>query len=291
MIKDQIFRIFWHRSAKENYELIKNMFLEPEPLREFDVQHPSIFVLSTGRVGTQTLCELCGLSKEYSVFHEPQPKLFELGKLYYETPPDASTDVIFKTAFNIARQTIMRNALKKGCGYIETSPQVTFLARIVNDLLPNSRFIHLVRHPKWVIRSGLRRNWFNDPLYDKNRIVPTQRSAINIDWNKASEFDKNVWLWAETNNWILNFERAISRDRFIRLRSEDIFFGSRETLDALYSFMNREVPAITKINKILNKKLNQQKTGDFPEPGNWSDLMDKQLIEIAGDVMGELSYN
>jgi len=283
--------MLWQQSLKENCNAIRKKLKLITPLEGFDSEHPCIFVLSTGRVGTETLSALSKLASEYSVYHEPVPKIYRLGKLSYELNTNDVIESLLTESFFTTRSVLFANALNKGCGYIETSPQVTFFAKIISKSMPNSKFIHLIRSPRDVVRSGMRRKWFNNEEYDGNRIQPTESSAIEIDWEKASDFEKIIWLWAETNNWITKFSENISSDRFIVLQSEAMFDGSKETLYRLFSFLNRKIPRDRLVRKVLHRKLNRQKVGEFPQSSEWTAEMDDKLLKIAGSVMKYHGYS
>ena len=67
--------------------------------------------------------------------------------IYYRYSGGTVNDEIFTEAFLTARRERFRYALMFDKGYIETSPQVTFLAPVIRNVLPQARFIHIVRHP------------------------------------------------------------------------------------------------------------------------------------------------
>ncbi len=165
---------------------------------DFDEKKPCIFVLSTGRVGSETLSALLALNSNIVSFHEPKPSLYKMSKVSYENNNPACANVI-DAAFLSLRSDLFQYALKQSKGYIETSPQVTFLAPAIYRVMPNAKFIHLVRHPADVVRSGMRRKWYAGNSADTTRIVPGRSCAFTKNWSKLSSFTKNVWLWAETN--------------------------------------------------------------------------------------------
>lgn len=282
--------MLWRNSLEENYQAFKKKLGKIDPLTDFDSEHPCVFVLSTGRVGTQTLAALLGLSDKYSVYHEPSPKLYRLGKKYYELTNSEENEMLFREAFILARSQLFEKALKLGCGYIETSPQVTFMARVIHDLFPASKFIHLVRDPREVVRSGMRRNWFNNPEYDENRINLKSHSICQIDWGKATDLEKNIWLWTETNDWIMNFTRTINSDRHIRIHSTDLFNADVDAMNFLFQFIKRKAPSYNDITRVVMKKLNSQEKGDFPASEKWTADMNSSLQVIAGETIKALGF-
>ena len=277
------------RSPRYTLYLIRKRYLKQERLQDFDEKHPCVFVLSTGRVGTQTLSSLFKLAKNVFAYHEPEPLLYGLSKLAYENNNKIVRKILIE-AFLALRKEKIEYSLYSKRGYVETSPHATFLAPIILEAIPNARFIHVVRAPRYVIRSGMRRKWYNGNSADKNRIVPNPESEEGKRRESYSPFQKNSWLWAETNKWILEFSSSLPADRIILVRSEDIFTANEEIIKKLFSFINSPMPSKRKIKHVLNKNLNIQRSGIFPEVSDWSDKMHSELFSIAGETAGILGY-
>ena len=282
--------ILLDRSPRQLYQYLYREILNQPKLRNFDDAHPCVFVLSTGRVGTKTLAALLGSAKNVLTYHEPSPKLFGLARLAYEHTTNEVTRKIFKETFLATRNTHFQYALSCGKGYVETSPQVTFLAPIILDIFSKAKFIHLVRSPGEVVRSGMRRNWYAGHHNDKTRIEPIKTEQREA-WHNYTPFQKNLWLWNETNRWILEFSSTLPANQIILVRSEDIFSGQKETISAIFSFIHAPAPPKHKVNRVLGKKLNKQRTGIFPKPSNWTDEMYQDLITITGKTAEMLGYN
>jgi hypothetical protein len=252
---------------------------------------PCIFVLSTGRVGTQTISALINLCPNFIAYHEPSPKLYGLSKLAYNKYIKNQNLDLFKEAFLTARRKLLNYSLKAGKGYAETSPQTTFLAPVILESLPNVRFIHLVRDPRNVVRSGMNRCWYDGHPADKIRIIPLQDTEAGRQWESYNSFQKNLWLWTETNKWILAFSSRLPSEKIILIHSENIFGAHPETLKKVFNFSGSPVPPQRKLLRVLRKKLNAQKTGSFPEPKNWPEIMQRDLVKITGETAKTLGYN
>lgn len=249
-----------------------------------------LFVLSTGRVGSKTLAAMFGLSRELVAEHEPAPKLFGLSRLAYEMVGDKTAERCLREAFAAAREEQLASARSRGAAYVETSPQVTFLAPFIHQLLPNAKFLHIARHPAHVVRSGMRRLWYSGNRADKSRIVPRKGAAAFEAWPQYGAFQKNVWLWTETNRWVLEFLEDVSAERKITVRAEDVFFGDETVIAELFTFAGVNVPKRGAIRKVLAKRMNEQKAGEFPTPAEWTTTMWEELAAVAGPVMKMLGY-
>lgn len=256
----------------------------------FCKQSPCLFVLSTGRVGTQTLAALLQLTSGFVVYHEPYPRLYGLSQLAYRYSEEELVRQTLLEAFLSARESLFNKAQVWGRGYAETAPHITFLAPVIAEAFPSVRFIHLVRDPRMVIRSGLRRGWYEGHPFDRTRIQPRPGDPHADFWPHYSAFEKNTWLWAETNQWILSFLSTFPQEQQLRLYSEDMFSANERTLASLYEFAESPVPSKRKIKRVLGKKLNAQRTGSFPEPGEWNEEMESRVRALAGDVARQLGY-
>ena len=277
------------RSPRQLYHYLLRRLLKRGRLTQFDDRHRCVFVLSTGRTGTNTLAALLGLVDNVFAYHEPKPLLYGLSNLSYRYSDIRSREIL-KESFLIARSDILNYSLNCGRGYVETSPQVTFLAPVILELIPGVRFIHLVRDPRDVVRSGMRRHWYAGNPYDKTRIRPTEDSEADRLWNNYSPFQKNLWLWTETNRWILDFTGGLA-DRVILVHSENVFNADDSVMEQLYDFVGASLPSKRRIKRILAKRLNAQKEGTFPKYSDWPDTMHHEAFAVAGEIAARLGYN
>lgn len=261
-----------------------------EILKGFDDGHPCVFVLSSGRAGTKTLAALLSLAKNIIAYHEPKPLMYGLSRLTYQRPDNDPAYVILREAFLTLRKSQLDYSLSCNRGYVETSPQSTFLGPVILKAIPEVKFIHLVRDPRDVVSSGMRRKWYEGHPYDNTRIIPRQGAAYQKEWDNLNSFQKNLWLWNETNRWILDFSNRLSADHRILVHSEDIFGAFEGTIEKIFSFIGSEMPAERKILHILGKKLNAQKTVNFPNPSDWTEDMINDLKTFCGQTAKILGY-
>ena len=298
MLLTKLLSLVIDRSPRQLYQYarlkLKRMTMfdygDTDLFRKFDDQRPLVFVLSTGRTGTQTLAKLLNLLDNVFSYHEPSPQLTGISKLSYEHSDNDLVAKVILEAFISLRMELLTDALSFGKGYVETSPEGTFLAPIIQKAVPNVKFIHLVRDPRYVIRSAMRRNWYAGNPDDRNRIVFRTQSQIGENWETFDSFHKNVWLWTETNRWICDFTSSLPETNKLLIRSEDIFSNQQDTFKKLFSFLGNKSPNNRKIKSILGKNLNRQKTGAFPEVCDWTDDMNHYLRKVAGVIAKEVGY-
>ena len=250
-----------------------------------------VFFLSTGRVGTQSAAALLGLEGAFLTYHEPDPSLFELSKAVYESGPEGADSAVAEQAMLLARRQFLENALIRGKGYIETSPQATFLAPVIERCLPNSRFIHLIRNPYDVIRSGMRRRWYDGHVADRGRIVPRDGTEFEERWDRMSALEKITWLWMETNEWIDNFLTEIPDSRKARLTFESCFDGRPESAIRLFDSARIPPPNSRKIGSVLSSRLNAQRSGRYPKVDHWEPDIKRSVEAIAGHSIERFGYS
>lgn len=237
-----------------------------------------VFVLSTGRCGTELLVKLFKLNKTSLVFHEPKPKLVYGSKLAYELgASDLNTRML---GFISARYDALRESYLRNQRYIETNNRITFFADAIYEIFPNSQFIHLVRHPGDFVRSGIRRRYYHGHDYDDGRLVPIQSDPIFNRWIGMSQLKKIGWLWNETNQHIESLKYKFSSDRIITIKAENLFRNSSSFI-TICSFLNLSQPNEKKIKSVLKKPINVQYKGFFPRYTDWLEEQKQELIEVA----------
>ncbi|HID37396.1 MAG TPA: hypothetical protein EYP39_08515 [Ghiorsea sp.] len=251
---------------------------------------PCTFVLSTGRVGTETLTTLLNLSDDIVAEHEPFPRLTKTSFDAYMQ----DTSVLPKTDWGkiilAARDDIIINATRQSKIYIESSNRLTYMVNALVEVFPDSKFIHLHRHPYDVIRSGMRRGFYQNHPWDFCRIKPRQDDPVAADWSHFSPLEKVAWYWASINEESLSFLGKLDEKRGLTLTSEALFNGDSEMLRTLFDFVGAREPASVDVKRVLRLKCNAQLSGDFPNCDAWSDHQRKQVNAIVGKVAHRLGY-
>ncbi len=251
---------------------------------------PSLFVLSTGRVGTETLTALLNLSSDIDACHEPQPRLTKASyDAYMESQESPDLDT-WKPRLLAARDDMIISATARSKIYAETNNRLTYLARPLSRLLPDSKFIHLYRHPYDVIRSGMRRGFYRNHPWDFCRVRPRRCDVAYDRWDRFSPLEKVAWYWARINEESLHFLENLPDSRGYSLASEALFDGETETVETLFRFAGARPPCQSDVKRVLGFKMNAQRSGDFPRPEEWSDEQLKQVNVIVNDVACRLGY-
>lgn len=280
-------RALWNSSPETLVRKLKEKLRRETQTKLDRTEIRPTFCLSTGRVGSKTLSSLGSLRLHSASQHEPTPKLFGLGRAAYE---GRSVSSLLLAAVECCRESqIQRFADSQGL-YIETSPHITFLAPALKALYPHAKFVHVIRNPFSVIRSGMRRGWYDGHAYDRWRISPIA-GEVRERWKTMHPFEKNVWLWSETNHWIVEFLSRLPQSDHMVLKSEDMFDGRESSIESFFDFVGVEPPPISKINSHLAQKSNSQLTGQFPKAGDWSTEQLNILADYGGRIMTQFNYS
>lgn len=246
-----------------------------------------LFVLSTGRTGTKTLAQLLSLSEETAAFHEPRPQLLkERQSARWEVKENERK---YRHIFIRSRGARLLRAEWRNRIYAETSARLTFFAPVLVDLLPNAKFLFIHRDPTGVVQSGMKRGWYVDHPADYARVRPVEGEPFFDRWEKMSPFEKICWYWNVYNKFALRFCQQIDSSRVLKIQASELFDG--KAVPQIFSFLDLPQPAQEEIGRIMEKKLNAQREGAFPEPERWTPSMFKTLRKIAGGTMERLDYS
>ena len=251
-----------------------------------------VFVLSTGRCGTRTMSALADLISDVDSHHEPEPKLIEASFLYFMQLCPGATEIFWQQLLAANRDELIRQAARSGRIYCETNNRMALLCELLVEYYPKAKFIHLVRHPSDFVRSGMRRNYYNNHPWDFVRIYPHPDDSMYAGWKESSQLEKCSWLWAKTNSHIDRVLSTISEERKLFVRSEDIFNNVESSVRNVLSFTNdRHIPDAKKIENVLGMKLNQQTHGIFPRWQDWSAEEVRTLQHHCGELMKKYDYD
>lgn len=279
--------IAWHkdvyRGARDRRRRREFGFPEYPTIEEI-YSAPYCFVLSTGRSGTAFLTEILSSSPELSVHHAPKPELEYASSLVHRQKPAPEA---LDLAVLAARFELFVDAYRSGAMYVETNNRITFFAPALARLLPNARFIHVVRHPADFVRSGMRRGYYAEGVVQHQRLMP----ADNAQWSSYSELEKIAWEWNEINACIEDFKASVPADRVLTVTSE-MLFGDRQALLSVLDFIGvADDPVVTrKVTSGSLKPVNQQTSGRFPKHEQWPDT-DKAALKRVATLAAEYGYD
>ncbi len=250
------------------------------------IDTPAVFVLSTGRTGTETLTRLLDLHDSIDAYHEPHPQLLvERKKARLEVYANPKR---YQRIFCHSRAALILKSRMRGKLYAETSARLTFFAPVISSLMPNAKFVYMHRHPGDVVRSGMRRGWYVNHPADYARIEPGPQEEAHRHWHSWGAFEKICWYWDAYNRFALNFMDSMPDNRIFVMPSEMLYQG--RGVGTLFEFMGLDKPDDQKIEDVLRHKYNKQTKSSFPKFDDWDSEMKQTLYMLAGDTMRRLGY-
>ena len=158
-----------------------------------------MFVLSSGRTGTHTVAGILDTSPHIAAHHEAHPRLVKASFDYHMAGGPAADDRDrWLELVLAARDDLVLNASRRGRIYAETSNRLTYLADLLREAFPASRFVFLHRHPFDVIVSGLRRGGITITHGTSPASCPASETRPRSDGG-LTQAERIAWYWARVN--------------------------------------------------------------------------------------------
>ncbi len=263
-------------------------------------QTQPFFIVSSGRSGTAMLHKALSAAGDIEMHHEYMVQIVQkLGASRYMGLIDATevTRVLAQTHGAAIR-------CSTAAHWGDSSNKLSWLIPELAALLPEAKFVHLVRDGRKVAGSYFRK--LADECYDDrstailaahldapdaNPVPPPEKKywwpqpmgARREAFRHFTQFERIAWHWAEINRVILDSLAALPAQRHHFARLEDLQESAHE-VRALLDFLNlRETDSLADL---------------FARPHNVNRPEDKLLapeqreafVRIAGPMMTRLSY-
>ena len=251
---------------------------------------PCVFVISTGRAGSKTLTALFALSSRVLSEHEPMPRLVKSSFDAYMEGPSIATSDRWRDLVYAARDDLVCEANRKGRIYVETNNRMTYLAPVLARCFPASRFVHLHRHPYEVVRSGMRRGYYENHNWDFARVRPRAGELLAVAWDAMPSIEKCAFFWARINGEADAFLATLPESRRLSLAAEDLFAGEESTLRRLFAFVGLDLPPRDMLDDVLGEKINAAVRGSFPVPADWTEQDRAAVWGQVGPLATALGY-
>lgn len=222
--------------------------------------------------------------------HEPSPNPGRQAGDAYQIIGSPEEDKYFE-AFLKNRGRYLATAFLKRKQYVEFGPYI-YHAPILAKKLARMRFVHVVRNPYGVIRSAMRRGWYQpdeDPPR-KWRIVPREDDPFFGEWSEWGQFEKCTWFWHANNKFCADLIEQLSPGRTKMLRFEDLIDLNSGAWYELFRWLGAIPPDEGEILSVLSEKMNRQDRGSFPEATEWDPHMIETAERIAGETANRFGY-
>lgn len=272
------------------------------------------FGLSTGRTATMLLANTLNTEPQCVCVHEGKfrhletsgeqiiPFLTLENRIAYEYPERALE--IIQTKRGNLDQVETGNASHFGDIAYNYCPFLRPLAQH----FPQSKFIVIFRNGISFLRSATQLSGEDEvpvgwppeekPLTDLERYIslgrlqPRKASQASGDWQSWGAFEKNVWLWAETNRIVLDALEEIAPERVRIVRFEEFVSQPLDVYQGIRGFLglSDDVPEEVK-SVLLTRKVNARKNYWLPAYSEWTPQQKEFFRTTAGPVMQSLEYD
>jgi hypothetical protein len=280
--------IYHAKISDDNIASVRTEHIESLSPQDMD----AVFVLSTGRCGTKTLTWLMDTHSSVSSHHEPHPQLIEISYLYFMRLCPEIPYHFWQSLLKWNRDSLITSAWHSNQIYFESNNRLALIADLTASRYKKAKFIHLVRHPYSFVHSAMRRQYYDNHVWDFTRIHPRTGEPYADLWDKLSNIEKCAWLWIQTNSNILNILERLPQEQKLFVQSEKIFSGDTETIRSLFQFVSggENTPSQKQIEKVLGSKINKQYSGSFPPPEEWNDETIAMVNKHVRKLMDKFGY-
>ncbi len=214
------------------------------------------FIVSSGRSGTAMLHKALAAHPDVEMHHEYMVQVAQ--KLAVQRYLGLCDSREALKTLNETHGAAVRYSAAKHWG--DSSNKVSWLIPELATLLPEAKFVHLVRDGRKVAGSYFRK--LGDECYDDRSVgilqahyddpasvaapppekkywwpVPRQDDPLATRFRGFDQFERICWHWAEVNRVIIDALTALAPERHMFLRLEELQ-RSAETAHALYDFLN-----------------------------------------------------
>jgi hypothetical protein len=199
--------------------------------------------LSTGRCGTQWLASGFEANHpELEVEHEPIQALYKPRRYFrrYDDPEAMLTEPEIRD--HLARVSATSRP------YVETGwPMFAALPLFAKRYPERLRVVHVTRHPVPCAISHLSHqsyagSWRRSPITRWGTLGPKDRNVFHPEyanrWDELSPYEKCLFFWTELNLYGLEFPKRLPNVPFLRLKSEDLLAGDRESVEQMLRFLD-----------------------------------------------------
>jgi hypothetical protein len=244
-----------------------------------------IFILSTGRTGTQFFEDYINQTTENAVCrHEPKPsRRFKfLSNLYLN---DKVSDKTIINIYTFSRKNLFKNI--SGKTYIESSNFLFGCVSALNNYYNHIKIIHIVRNPVDYVISHLNHGFWRGYKKFFAKYIPYWLEKLETDDSKVSKPISTLSTrWNYVNKQIANYSKT---NDYLFIKFEDLFSQDKhiasETLNKVRHFIDLPLLPELKNNLWLGKPKN------FSKKSYQLTTLEKEYIkEYNKQLMSEYGY-
>ncbi|MEI6127608.1 MAG: sulfotransferase [Pseudomonadota bacterium] len=106
-------------------------------------------------------------------------------------------------------------------------PRTMYLLEFLDSQLHGMKFIHVVRDGRDMAYSS-----------NQNQLIKHGQAALHERWLSASPACRSMALWNQMNFSVARYGENMMKDRYLRVRFEDLCTQPQATLTALFAFLD-----------------------------------------------------
>lgn len=201
-----------------------------------------VFILSTGRTGTNYLAKFFDSAPNTTGVHEPKPsrrlKMWSNARLAEHVSDKQMADVIIKFRQNKIR------SINDGY-YIESNPFLVGFAPVLDKVFPNSHTVQVVRDPREYVRSAINHGATKGLKKLLNKHLPYWHLKIDPSYKIHDPVDpvqRFSIYWLCINEFLIN--ACENKENYHLVKFEDLFGADKRNLEGLAKDMGVEVQNI-----------------------------------------------
>lgn len=230
-----------------------------------------LIITGTGRSGTETFARMFGGYHEFRVN-------YILDKYFAAADPAAD---LFDT---MGKRIMVMLDLHQGIDpekFIDSSNLYIHFIDAVHLLHPSVKFILSVRNGKDFVRSAFSRRWHERRSFGS---VPQRDDHYFSLWGKMTPIQKNAWIWVYRNKKALRGLGSLPDAQKLVMKIEDV--GTDENLAVLEAFAGLRITE----GERKGRRYNANPSFSLPPKEAWTDAMNREFDEIAGEMMRFFEY-
>nr|WP_321513221.1 sulfotransferase [uncultured Pseudodesulfovibrio sp.] len=268
------------------------------------------FVVSTGRCATTLLGLLLGEADTTLVLNEGQirdalcqgPQVLKAltleNRIAYEEP-DLAVDILREKR----QPQIAQLAKERGLThYVEIAYYLCPFVAALQEVFPDSKIVYVHRDGRDFVRSAYV-NEVPDPMpvgytdprpldatekfVAMGRLAPLPGSLQAAQWDTYTPFEKNVWLWMETNRIIMEGLRSWPEASVMTIAMKNML--TPEGLMDVANFMNIHTP-LQRTEALLKRKINSRNSRILTHWSTWDTEHRDAFKRLGQGMLQTLGY-
>ena len=230
-----------------------------------------VIITGTGRSGTGTLARILGGHHEFRV-------AYILEKYFSGADPHSDPFATLKSRVGVIMD--LHQGVERS-SFVDSSNLYIHFLDAVYLMNPSAKFLLSVRNGKDFVRSAFSRGWHTMGSFG---TVPLREDPYFVLWDAMTPLQRNAWIWSFRNRRALEGLGAIPEGQKLIVRIEEV--QRPDVLDQVEQFTGITVSE----RRLAAKKHNAQPSLAFPSKEEWTDEMNRDFDEIAGELMRFFHY-